>query len=718
MAASVAPTIKASEEGKTVEEEQRYGYLVLDSGPIIRRTLTGRTLDSVAEKLVTVPGVWDEIKDAKARQYLQDLLLVHAKTIETREPTKQAMIKVADFAKQTGDYRSLSAVDLSVLALAYELENEGCLGNMGHIRTQPKRTLGVGHIQSLNKNNDGVKETSVSSAENKPSAEGGQSFFETLPEDDAEDEEESSDSESSEDGDDNKNESNAAPVPKTWAMLVNPSEAAAPPKAIQPPQMSNNSIAQQAVTTSFGSMNLLGGSGATAHKTSDNDTGGQFSDAEEDSSDDDDENPYDDEDASISDEECDVYILDPAEVEARKALKEDDVMHMPIAEEESTEAKEDDLDFPSLSTAMLVPYEGSDNEEERKEGVKESIFAGLERKKQQSLQIIAPDQNKDGTIKKYNSFRKHGDLVGPQGVVRSNKRKDEEPKKVDDKNSNVANTSAIDVNEYDPTTSRIMMGEAIGGSEMTAEDDDGEGWVTSSQHIRKLKESAGGTLDPMSRLTKDGGSAAAVVEGPKKNQRAACATTDFAIQNVLLQMNLSLVSVDGMKLRKLKSWVTRCGACYEVYTASQESNGANRMFCSRCGSDALQRVAASVNGKTGRLKLHLSKKYKNNLRGTKFSLPKAGQGNRFQGDLLLREDQMMMGAWQQKVKKGAGKHTAQSMFGSDITGTVGCNAIDMTKRDDIKVGFGRRNPNATKFGRERRGKKKKSDDKACGLRRY
>jgi RNA-binding protein NOB1 len=121
MVASVAPTNKASEERKPVEEEQKYGYLVLDSGPIIRRTLTGRTLDSVAEKLVTVPGVWDEIKDAKARQYLQDLLLVHAKTIETREPTKQAMIKVADFAKQTGDYRSLSAVDLSVLALAYEL---------------------------------------------------------------------------------------------------------------------------------------------------------------------------------------------------------------------------------------------------------------------------------------------------------------------------------------------------------------------------------------------------------------------------------------------------------------------------------------------------------------------------------------------------------------------------------------------------------------------
>jgi hypothetical protein len=38
----------------------------------------------------------------------------------------------------------------------------------------------------------------------------------------------------------------------------------------------------------------------------------------------------------------------------------------------------------------------------------------------------------------------------------------------------------------------------------------------------------------------------------------------------------------------------------------------------------MQRIAASVDGTTGRLKLHLSKRYKHNLRGAKFSLPKPG----------------------------------------------------------------------------------------------
>lgn len=95
------------------------------------------------------------------------------------------------------------------------------------------------------------------------------------------------------------------------------------------------------------------------------------------------------------------------------------------------------------------------------------------------------------------------------------------------------------------------------------------------------------------------------------------------------------------------------------------------------------------------------------------------QGDRFQGDILLREDQLMMGAWNQKVKirsGGKAKSAAQSMFGQDIAANVGCRAQSM-RSDDINVGFGRRNPNAAK-GRERRGKKKKSAGKACGLRRY
>ena len=97
---------------------------------------------------------------------------------------------------------------------------------------------------------------------------------------------------------------------------------------------------------------------------------------------------------------------------------------------------------------------------------------------------------------------------------------------------------------------------------------------------------------------------------------------------------------------------------------------------------------------------------------------KSTQGNKYEGDLLLAKDQLMYGAWNQKVRKGKSKTAGQSILCSDLASDLGCHA-DLTKRDDIKVGFGRRNPNATKFGREKRGKKKKGvADKACGLKRY
>jgi hypothetical protein len=86
--------------------------------------------------------------------------------------------------------------------------------------------------------------------------------------------------------------------------------------------------------------------------------------------------------------------------------------------------------------------------------------------------------------------------------------------------------------------------------------------------------------------------------------------------------------------------------------------------------------------------------------------------------LLLAEDQLLYGAWNQQVRMGKSKSSTQSIFGSDLASDLGC-ITDLTKRDDIKVGFGQRNPNSSKFGRERRGKKKKNvTEKACGLRRY
>ena len=64
-----------------------------------------------------VPAVLDEIRDAKAREHLDNLPF----ELQTRVPTAEAMKAMSDFSRLTGDYRSLSSVDMQVLALLYDL---------------------------------------------------------------------------------------------------------------------------------------------------------------------------------------------------------------------------------------------------------------------------------------------------------------------------------------------------------------------------------------------------------------------------------------------------------------------------------------------------------------------------------------------------------------------------------------------------------------------
>ncbi len=42
-----------------------------------------------------------------------------------------------------------------------------------------------------------------------------------------------------------------------------------------------------------------------------------------------------------------------------------------------------------------------------------------------------------------------------------------------------------------------------------------------------------------------------------------CMTADFAMQNVILQMGLDLVGLEGKRIQKVKNWVLRCHACFK-----------------------------------------------------------------------------------------------------------------------------------------------------------
>lgn len=186
---------------------------------------------------------------------------------------------------------------------------------------------------------------------------------------------------------------------------------------------------------------------------------------------------------------------------------------------------------------------------------------------------------------------------------------------------------------------------------------------------------------------------------PKKRPvKVACLTTDFAMQNVMLQMDLRVMSVDGLMIKSARQWVMRCAGCFEVHYEM------DRMFCRKCGGHQLSRVAASVDA-GGKLKLHLRKNYHVDLRGTQYSLPAPGKQGRYQGEILLREDQLLQGIWKQKCVKI--RKDIKSAFGEDVTADVG---MHINKGQSIKIGLGKQNPNAMK-GRERRGKAKKNTAK-------
>lgn len=529
----VGPTTTTATSGKH-KDAPMYRALVVDSGPIIKNTQM--KLFGKAEKYYTTPSVMAEIRDSKARSNLQQWPM----ELIVKECSPESLQRIATFSKQTGDYASLSKVDLQVLALVLDLEQEGCCG-LEHVRTTPKRTIGLGTLQALNKKQNPLEGASKEGSSGVLLEE--QNYDIVEEEDNGEEDEQEEQSTPAQVAWPKPTQSSG---PKSWAMMVNSSPALV---------TASNIIAPAVVQSS---------------KITDTaaEDGHQFDDAEE-------------------DEQNNTEDLLQANLES---------------------------DFPSFAVAATVPYDDSDDKapEPEPEKTKEDIFKFKDEQKKQALQVVS----KSG--KQYNSFKKYSKLMKPSPAT--------EPKKLTTPAPSVL-IIAKDEPKNNPGQSRILgTTAASGGESMKMEEDDGEGWITCKSDIQSAK--ALGRLDPIKNNNNNQNTQAKKDNGPPLDQRTACTTTDFAMQNVLLQMGMLLLSVEGMQIKKVKHWVMRCGACFKIHSDQEFTAGnatTRRMFCSHCGSgDMMQRIACSVDGKTGRLKLHLKKNYKHNLRGTKFSLPKAG----------------------------------------------------------------------------------------------
>nr|XP_016937290.1 RNA-binding protein NOB1 [Drosophila suzukii] len=151
-----------------------------------------------------------------------------------------------------------------------------------------------------------------------------------------------------------------------------------------------------------------------------------------------------------------------------------------------------------------------------------------------------------------------------------------------------------------------------------------DGWITHS-NIKKAKKALEGKVE--------------TDEVPP----VACMTTDYALQNVLKQLNLHLAALNGRIIKQLRTYILRCYACYRTTSIM------TKVFCPNCGNKTLKRVAVSLD-ENGRQVIHintrrpLTNKYKNQ------SLPRF-QGGKHSRNPILFEDQPMPRQMPSRVAK-------------------------------------------------------------------
>lgn len=216
------------------------------------------------------------------------------------------------------------------------------------------------------------------------------------------------------------------------------------------------------------------------------------------------------------------------------------------------------------------------------------------------------------------------------------------------------------------------------GGEVSDEDDDNEvdddDWIT-PDNIREIDEGD------------------AVEE--EKEDIVACLTIDFAMQNVLLKMDLGRVGLEGRKITQVRKYIFRCTGCYF------QDKTASKVFCPACGHKTMKRVACEVKP-DGTLKLFLAKNPKClSSRGTVYNLP-TPKGGKYSKNPILTDMQPMP---QQKQSRKAMMRDNPSAADYEAWGNP--FSVNDVESKSFRLGYGLnaerfRNPNQNKSKGKRR----------------
>nr|KAG5712168.1 hypothetical protein BaRGS_014518 [Batillaria attramentaria] len=214
------------------------------------------------------------------------------------------------------------------------------------------------------------------------------------------------------------------------------------------------------------------------------------------------------------------------------------------------------------------------------------------------------------------------------------------------------------------------------------DEDDGGGWITPS-NIQEVKRRMGDTS-----------------ASEKCSVEVACLTTDFAMQNVLIQMGLNVVSVDGMLIKRAKSYVLRCIACMKI------TFNTSKVFCPHCGNKTLKRVAMTRD-EDGTVRYYFSRRPLN-TRGMKYPLPMPKGGKHAKNPVLVEDQPLPQQRASKKSQKKMDIFTPEYVTGSspfavnDITSRAAQLGISGKHNYGANAYWNKRNPNEARKKHGRR----------------
>lgn len=187
--------------------------------------------------------------------------------------------------------------------------------------------------------------------------------------------------------------------------------------------------------------------------------------------------------------------------------------------------------------------------------------------------------------------------------------------------ANIDDSSAMNDEDLDA----ILEKEAGSSGDDEESDDDGEEWISSS-NIDEVYKKMG--YDRPENTTTDPTMLGRVT--------VACMSSDFSIQNCLLQMGLLVVSpVDGLMIKEAKRIALRCHACFKVF---HDPTKIKNNFCPHCGNlDTLKRVQYVID-KSGEKRVLINFKRPIKVKGTNKQLPRP-RGGKHANNPVLAPDQ-------------------------------------------------------------------------------